>query len=782
VEGVFGRDLELAAIERFLDSGSTWPSAVVIEGEAGIGKTTLWLEGVRRAKARGMRTLQARPAESEQKLSYVALADLVVEAFDEVGAALPQVQQRALAGALVREDASSGASARTTATAFVGVLAACAANGAVLLAVDDVQWLDSASAQTLGFALRRLPPKVGVLLAHRVEARQELPLGLARALSEDRLSRIDPGPLSVAALHHLVKSRLGTTLPRPLLARLADASGGNPFYALEMARALAPVGDLKPAQPLPVPRDLEELVVARVQTLSAPARQLALAAAATSQPTRSVLASALPADANFGAALLEAEEVGVLASNDDRIRFEHPLLASVIYGSASAERRRQLHKRLALVVSDPEERARHLALCTTEPDEEIAAKLEAGAALAAKRGAQEAAAELYSAAKRLTPLDREDELTRRSLGEAKALLAAGDIDGARKIASEAAATSPAGLRAEAELLLGDLAWIGGSWAGAIEHLEYALAAEPDDPAFAARAYPKLVNYSTHDPTKEIERGAGPRGLERPASACGGRLRRVRLVLGELLLGHGARRELFERWEELEDRAGPDASKSVIPLIYFHSIDDFDAARDRHAVEAEWYRVRGEEGWVAERLAHLGFVEFRAGRWELAERLVEEACIAIAQLERPGPWTTLFRYRSLVDAGRGRTRRARTTLLPLIDEANRFGRTVWESLFLSTLAFVEFADDDYAAVDAALTRMYRCTEDTGIRDLVPDRSEPLHIESLVSLGEVERARGALERLEERGRVFPRLWIDVTLPRARAIVLAAEGELEKAFAAL
>ena len=143
--------------------------------------------------------------------------------------------------------------------------------------------------------------------------------------------------------------------------------------------------------------------------------------------------------------------------------------------------------------------------------------------------------------------------------------------------------------------------------------------------------------------------------------------------------------------------------------------------------------------MAERLAHLGFVEFRAGQWDLAERLVEEACTAIAQLERPGPWTTLFRLRSFVDAGRGRTRRARTTLLPLIDEANRSGRTVWESLFLSTLAFVEFADDDHAAVDAALTRMYRCTEDTGIRDLVPDRSEPLHVESLVALGEIERAR-------------------------------------------
>ena len=152
--------------------------------------------------------------------------------------------------------------------------------------------------------------------------------------------------------------------------------------------------------------------------------------------------------------------------------------------------------------------------------------------------------------------------------------------------------------------------------------------------------------------------------------------------------------------------------------------------------------------MAERLAHLGFAEFRAGRWDLAERLVDDSCTAIAQLERPGPWTMPFRLRSFVDAGRGRTERARTTLLPLIDQAKRSGRTSWEALF-STLAFVEFADDNNAAVDAALTRMYHCTEDAGIRDLVPDRSEPLLVEALVALGEIERARGALARLEERG---------------------------------
>ena len=124
-------------------------------------------------------------------------------------------------------------------------------------------------------------------------------------------------------------------------------------HSLEMARALEPHGDLELAQPLPVPRNLEELVVSRVATFSAAARQLALAAAATSQPTRSVLASALHADADFGAALLEAEEAGVLTSEDDRIRFEHPLLASVIYGSASAERRRQLQRLALLALHTP---------------------------------------------------------------------------------------------------------------------------------------------------------------------------------------------------------------------------------------------------------------------------------------------------------------------------------------------------------------------------------------------------------------------------------------------
>jgi predicted ATPase len=209
----------------------------VIEGEAGIGKTTLWFDVLRAAEARGYRVLQARPAESEANLSYAVLADLVGAAFDETRAALPATQERALASVLLREAADRPVDARTTAAALLGVLTTLAAEQPVLVAVDDVQWLDAASARALGFAARRLPPRLGLLLTRRGDGGIEAPLGLSRALPEDRVHRLVPGPLSLAALHHLIRSRRGTSMPRPLLARLAGASGGNPLFALEIARA-----------------------------------------------------------------------------------------------------------------------------------------------------------------------------------------------------------------------------------------------------------------------------------------------------------------------------------------------------------------------------------------------------------------------------------------------------------------------------------------------------------------------------------------------------------------
>ena len=782
---VFGRDVELGAVERFLAVVPGEPAALVLEGEAGIGKTTIWLEAVRIAQWRGFRVLQARPAESEATLSYAALADLVGSAFDELRMVLPTVQERALAAALLRGDGDQPAEPRTIATGVVGLLAALVDERPVLVAIDDVPWLDPASEGALTFAARRLPRGAGMILTRRTEDSVELPLGLARALPENRVERLLPGAFSLAALHHLIKERLGSSLARPVLAQLADASGGNPFFALEIARALAAEGGERGvAEPLPVPRSLQELVAARVQGLSDAARQAVLAAAATSQPTAALVAAALKGEGDARAALIEAEEAGVLLAERDRLRFAHPLLASAVYGSASHERRRALHERLAAAVSGSEERARHLALSATEPDEAIAAELEQAARRSARRGAQQAAAELFEASRRLTPPGRAEELTRRELGQAAALMAAGDIAGARSLAEPAAGSPVASLRARARALLADILWIGGNWRAATEQLESALAEAEGDPELVARIYPKLLTYTApNDPARAVAHAETAIAALDPAQAPGALASVVfdRFWAG-LLLGEGERPELLERWRELEAKAGPEAPKSVIPLIHFNTIDDFDAARARYAVEEQWYRVRGEDGWRAERMAHASFAEFSAGRWDLAERLIEESCATIAQLDRPGPWTMPYRLRSFVDAGRGRTQGARATLLPLIEDAERAGRTWWEALLLSGLAFVEFAAADHQAVDRTLTRMRERLDGIGTWDMRPDRSEPFQVESLVALGEPAKARQVLQRLEERGRVFPRGWITSALPRARALVLAAEGDVGAALAAL
>jgi AAA ATPase domain len=644
---VVGRDVELARVGRFLDSIVAEPAALLIEGEPGIGKTTIWAAAVGEAESRGLRVLQARAAETEVQLSYAALADLVGADFDATRRALPPIQQRALAAALLRAESDELVQPRTVATAFVGVLASLAEAAVVLVAVDDVQWLDPASSGALAFAARRLPSRVGLLLTRRGDPNDLLPLGLERALPEGRLERLVPRPLSLGALHHLIRGRLGSAPPRPALARLAEASGGNPFLALEIARALAPDwSTLAGGGPLPVPRDLQAIASERVSGLSAHGRDASLAAAALSRPTRELIVRAVAPEDDAGAGLLDAEDAGVLTTEGGRVRFTHPLLASAIYGAASAERRRLLHARLSAVVTDPEERARHLALSTTEPDDGVAAELERAAAGASSRGAQQAAFELYAGACRLTPEGLPEELTRRELGQAGALRALGDLEGSRALAEDVAERASGPLRARALLLLGDTAWIGG-YPGAIERLELALEAAEGDPGLLAEIHAKLVNVSVAlDPAGLLDRARAaaeeidPERDPAPAASV-----YLDLAWAETLRGHGEQPELLEKWRACEERAGPDAHKSLFALIYFWCLDDFDAARARYAVEERWYRERGEDVWRAERLAHLSRGELAAGNWDAAERGVEKACETIAQLERPGPWVALFRVRA-----------------------------------------------------------------------------------------------------------------------------------------
>jgi DNA-binding CsgD family transcriptional regulator len=786
---VIGREREIAVVSAFLDSIPHGAQALLLQGEAGIGKSTVWFEGVRLAEARAYRVLRARPAESEARLSYAVLADIVGPAFDATRAALPVPQERALAATLLRVSTDEPADPRTTATALVGVLSEIARERPVLVAIDDVQWVDAASERALAFAARRLPAHLGLLLASRTEGEDEAPLDLDHALQQDRLGRIVLGPLSLASLHHIVSGRLARELTRPMLARIAQASGGNPLFALGIARALAGAREESGGQrplPVPVPRSVQTLAAERVGALSLAAREAVLVAAALSRPTIETVAAALEDERKALPAILEAEEAGVLVAEQGRVRFTHPLLASAVYGAASDARRGQLHRRLAAVVTDAEERARHLAQSATQADDATASTVEHAARQAALRGAFDAAMELFAAACRLTPADCDEALARRTLGHASSLLKTGDVAGARLLAEGATARDlAAAVQAERLQLLAEVEWDDGSIRLATTYLEQALSMAAGDPALSARISARLVLIGVPgEPARALEhaeRAVHRVSADREPGVLSSLL--IDLCLLDLLLGRTPRTELMQRGLELEARAGPDAYPHPVPLIWFQCVDDVESARERHVRESDWARDHGDEPHGAERLAYLALVEFQAGRWELAEELIERSCDTIEErLEVSGRFAYPFAWRSLIDAHRGRFDRARTTLWPLVHETAGAEKAWWAAILLSVLGFVEYAAGDQQAADRALTHVRELLDQIGIKDGLLDRTEPFHAELLVELGEVDRARETLARLEQRGRTFPRIWIDATLPRARAIVTAAEGDLAGALAAL
>jgi DNA-binding CsgD family transcriptional regulator len=779
---MIGRGGEAAAVARFVERVPNGPVGLAIEGEPGIGKTTVWLEAVRAAGERGCGVLQARPVEAEAELSYAALGDLLGGVVDEASGDLPSPQRQALEVALLRREADTPADPRTTASAFVGVLTTLVADRPLVVAVDDVQWLDRASERALEFAVRRLPARLGIVVARRTQGDEPAPLGLERALESDALERLVLGPLSLAALHHLIEGRLAMKLTRPMLVRVEDVSGGNPFYALEIARALARDGG-QPAlgDPLPVPRSLQELVSDRVRRLSAPARAAALAAAALSRPAAASVAAALGRGVDADAALLEAEEAGVLVWEGARLRFSHPLLASAIYGSVATARRRELHRRLADVVVDPEERARHLARSATRSDEGVAGEIETAAGLAERRGAPEAAAELYHAACRLTPEGRQEDLARRMLGVAGALTMAGDSVGARSLATNALETAPTGsVRARLLLLLGSLASYTETIEARIGYHERALVEAGEDHRLRAEILLARGEEMIVDP-RQAARHAGEaiellRELDdRPLLAHA----LMNKFVAEAVLGRGARAELLDQALALEDESG--GPGLALRLIWFHWVDELEATRAHFRLYEKLFRDRGDVVGAAEMVEFLAMAEFRAGNRDFAERALEDACATLEHFELRGPLTASFADRSLIDAHRGRIERARRTLTHILDAIEPLD-VFYGMVCRSALGAVEFCDGNYGAADRTWTQMAQEAEVVGWKDFLEDRSEPDHVEALLALGELERARRVLAHLEWRGRTLPRSWIDATLPRARALVLAAEGDLAGAKAEL
>jgi DNA-binding CsgD family transcriptional regulator len=434
VAEILGREAEVQAVGRFLDGPA--PGALVLEGPAGIGKTTVWRAGLERARQLGHRVLVTRPSEVETAPAMAGLMDLLGEVFDEHGDALPTPQRSALAVALLRESADdTEVQPGAVSAATLGLMRRAAEESPVLLAVDDLQWLDAASAATLTFALRRVQDAPVQVLATARSDEGEPP-----ALAGERI--VIP-PLDVDSLSRLIGRELGQRLPWPVVRRIATIAAGNAFLAVELARVASASGaDADELSPVALSRSshVKRLAETRVGVLPEPTRAALAVVAALGEPRGPALARALEDEAALDAAF----DAGVIEEQGDRVRFTHPLLAAAALSGLSPRRRRAVHLALADLADTAEQRARHLAAGTTEPSAGTATAIEEGAADALSRGAPGGAAQLFEEAARLTPAGDGGALARRLLDAGNCREQAGDPARALELFRRAVREAPAG--------------------------------------------------------------------------------------------------------------------------------------------------------------------------------------------------------------------------------------------------------------------------------------------------------------------------------------------------
>ncbi|HSC73576.1 MAG TPA: AAA family ATPase [Gaiellaceae bacterium] len=769
-----GREPELSRIDAFLDDTRAGLRALAITGPAGIGKTTVWAEGVRRAAGQDRRVLAARPSGAEAQLSFAGLGDLLEDVSVDVFAALTPLQRRALDGALLRADVEDAPlDARAVATGLLSLLRKLGAAGPVLVAVDDAQWLDSATSEALAFAVRRLEQvPVGVLVSVRVDG--DRPDTFERAVPGQLREEITLSPPSVAALHDILERDLGVRFARPVLVRIVAACAGNPFYALEIARELTRTGVPVAGAPLPVPQEVHTLVRARLRRLPARTQEALLVAACLSRPHVSLV------DVE---GLTPAEEAGVVhVDRDGRIRFSHPLLASAVYDAASVGRKRRVHRALAEQVDDPEERARHLSLVTDEPDEAVAGALDEAAGRAASRGAAAAAAELARRALELTAEPQGEAGVRRALTLAHYLRDAGDSPNALALLEGCDPAWVQGdLRAELLLSHGEILWYERSADEGYAKLVEALA-HARDPKLAARIHSEAA-WLSHDghPRRGIEHADAVLGLVDPEESPGIYSKALLFATYlRLITGQGADIEAFERGAALQQRnvEWDDASPVVgmWPLL----MDDFVRSRAFYEAGLAASRGEGDELSVQGTLLRLVEIDCWTGDWARADQLADEGMELADRLgSQAFLGSTLF-ARAYVDAHLGRVDAARAAAERIVELFR--GVEVQAVLGPWVLGFLALSLDDPPVANEHLSRAASILEALGQREPARFRLHPDLIEAVVQVGDLERAEQLLSALAERGRVAPRPWVLATAARGRGLLLSARGDLDAARAAM
>ena len=768
---IVGREEELASVRMFVDRADEGLGVCVLEGEAGIGKSTLWLASVEHARSRGLHVLRARPAEAERGFSDVGLADLLEEVLDDVVPRLSAPRRRALEIALLRGDASDErVDYRALAVAVRDVLQLLSDQKPLLVAVDDVQWLDASSSSALVFALRRLgSSRVLVLLARRIVDGAG-PSELEQSLAGERVERLTMGALSVGALHRILRNRLGRTFARQTLLRIHERSGGNPFFALELARVLDSESD--PLAPLKVPESLDELVRERIGELPAGTRDALALMSALGAPSESLLKRAGIRTDVLG----PAAAAHVIEQQNDVVRFTHPLLSSVLYSDLGKEKQ-AVHARIAAIVDDPVQRARHVALSSDAPDRETAGVVDDAARVAVDRGAVALAAELAEHALRLTPAEDEDDLDRRALAAARAHSSAGEWTRARTIATDLLTNRDAGaLRAEALLLLAEFEGLERATA----LLEEALGAATRQPALQATIHCRLAWVTRFNKGFAAALEHARAALELADDLDDDALRVAALgmvTFHGLALGDPEAPAYAERARELATAVGDEASNreaedAVVNVLLVRR--ELDAARAMLERSYEESRNRDELA-AAELLFSLAWVELWGGRWQLAADHAASGHELHVQYGLDVPWVHVPIAAIAVHRGQLEVARAHSEGALALAKA-QFGLHTPVHLGILGVAALQEGDPRTAArwfaESAAVTERLGWRESTN-RWWVADQ-----VEALLELDRIDEAVQVLDGWEADARRLDRRWTLAHATRCRGLVAAARGTVDDA----
>lgn len=400
-----GRQRELAELDALiLRAGQGRSGALVVAGEAGMGKTALLDHAVARVSPDfAVRRMVA--SESEMELAYAGLQFLCSTMMDSAGP-LPAPQREAIETAFGLR-VGPAPNPLLVGLAALSLLTEVAGDGGLVCLVDDAQWLDEASARAIAFVARRLDAEgIALLLVMRSVGREFVDLP---RMVVDGLGDAD----ARALLHDAIPGSIDERVRDQLIAE----ARGNPLALRELPRALSPTtfsGGFSLTSSLPLESRIEESVIAQLDPLPSPTRLLLLVAAA--DPTGDVgllwrARTVLDIDAEH---VDRATASGALVIGG-RVTFRHPLVRSAVYRAATPEDRRRVHAALAeatYVDRDPDRRAWHRANATVLPDEDVAADLQYCAARARTRGGAAAAAAFLTRAASLTPepTDRIDRL------------------------------------------------------------------------------------------------------------------------------------------------------------------------------------------------------------------------------------------------------------------------------------------------------------------------------------------------------------------------------------